>query len=285
MRIVNTFISETNDIPEYTKTSLEQARRNNPETPIDFIAAKPADYFNDLDINWINQKDVEGVLLKRFRSVSWFDRHGTPNTTHPSPDSFWAKTAERLFYLEEYIWQNQYTDVVHIENDVMLYGDIMELNSAIPVTGITTSPFQTTFALAYISDPQYYRNVCSSLIEFMRYGEQKLLGFGYDHISEMSLLNLAWHQGVIGTFNIFPEENNDWVFDPASYGQFLGGTNNNHARGFTDSKHYIGQKIRSGKFEVSFDSDGPKVWDKENNVHKKIFNLHIHSKNLKDFVA
>lgn len=283
MRIVNTFISETNDIPDYTRISLEQARKFNPETPIDFISAKPADYFNDLNINWVNQKDVEGESLKLFRSVSWFDRHGTPNTSHPSPEGFWAKTAERLFYLENYISENDFHDVVHFENDVMLYGDINNLNPMHPIMGITTSAFQTTFALSYISQPKYYQHCCLAFVEFMKYGEIKLLRCGYDHISEMSLLNLAYRNNIIESFNIFPQSDSDWVFDPASYGQFLGGTNNDHGAGFIDPKHYVGQKIKQGSIEVLFSNGCPTIINKSNGTEKKLFNLHIHSKNLKDF--
>lgn len=284
MRIINTFISETSDIPAYTKISLEQARRHNPSIPIDFISASPAEYFKELDINWVNQKDVEGDLLQEFRAVSWFDRHGTPNTSHPSPEGFWVKTAERLFYLEEYISQNKFSNVFHFENDVLLYGDISTINPNHAVLGINTSEFQTTFALANILDTEYYRHVCMAFIQFMKHGERALLNVGYDHISEMSLLNLANRNNIIGSFNIFPEPDNEWVFDPASYGQFLGGTNNEHGPGFIDRKHYIGQALMQNRISVSFNDGCPYVYDNEKDIERKLFNLHIHSKNLKDFV-
>ena len=283
MRIVNTFISDTNDIPEYTKICLEQARKYNPSTPIDFISAKPADYFKELDVNWINQNDAIGDSLKAFREVSWFDRHGTPNTKHPSPEGFWAKTAERLFYLDEHIWQNDLEDVVHFENDVMLYDDINNIKPTHNIMGTNASFYQTTFALAYIRNKEYYRHLCFMLINIMRQGERKLLSFGFDHISEMSLLSTAEKLNNIGSFNTLPEKDNDYVFDPSSYGQFLGGTNNEHGPGFIDSKHYVGQKIKSGHIEVLFGSNYPVVYDKIHDTHKKIFNLHIHSKDLGRF--
>jgi hypothetical protein len=284
MRIVNTFISDTNDIPEYTEICLRQARKHNPSVIMDFISAKPADYFKDLDINWVSQNDLIGDSLRSFREVSWFDRHGTPNTSYPSPEGFWAKTAERLFYLDEYIWQNDLTDVIHFENDVMLYEDVEKIKPTHNIMGINTSFYQTTFALAYIKNKEYYRNLCFALINIMRQGERNLLSFGFDHISEMSLLSMAEKLNNIGSFNSLPEKDNDYVFDPASYGQFLGGTNNEHGPGFTDPKHYVGQKIKSGHIEVLFGPNYPVVWDKLTDTHKKIFNLHIHSKNLGEFV-
>jgi hypothetical protein len=284
MRIVNTFISDTNSIPEYTKLSLQQARKFNPSIPIDFISAKPASYFKDLDINWVNQNDVKGESLQAFRDVSWFDKHGTPNTKYPSPEGFWSRTAERLFYLEEYISQNNIENIIHFENDVMLYDSVEKIKPIHNVMGINTSFYQTTFALAYIKNKESYKDTCYSLINIMKTGEKNLLSLGFDHISEMSLLNIANKLNIIGSFNTMPEENNDYVFDPASYGQFLAGTNNEHGPGFIDQYHYIGQKIKSGEIDVIFDKHQPMVIDKINNIYKKIFNLHIHSKNLQRFV-
>ena len=98
-----------------------------------------------------------------------------------------------------------------------------------------------------------------------------------DHVSEMSLLHMASREQLVFGLPILPSQNDTMVFDPGSYGQFLGGTNNGHGSGFTDPQHFIGGAIRRGELCVKFDGE-PTV----NEI--KIFNLHIHSKNLKGFV-
>jgi|TARA_R110000824_G_scaffold318921_3_gene506037 hypothetical protein len=48
--IINTFISDGGDIPEYTNISLRQARKTNPDADIRFICADNQDIFDELDI-------------------------------------------------------------------------------------------------------------------------------------------------------------------------------------------------------------------------------------------
>ena len=74
MRIVNTFISETNSIPEYTETCLRQARKFNPSIEIDFISKEPASYFSELKINWVDQAQINSEELDNFKKLSWFNR-------------------------------------------------------------------------------------------------------------------------------------------------------------------------------------------------------------------
>jgi len=118
----------------------------------------------------------------------------------------------------------------------------------------------------------------------MKSGERHLLSFGFDHISEMSLLSMANKLHLIGSFNTLPEPESEFVFDPSSYGQFLGGTNNEHGPGFIDHKHNIGQALIQNRISVSFNQGAPYVYDNEKDIERKLFNLHIHSKDLERFV-
>ena len=108
MRIVNTFISEDDTIPEYTEESLYMARKNNPYVKIDFICKSKQQYFNKYDINWVPQSDLaNGDILNKFNKVCKFNRHGKPKTTYPCNHDFWHRTAERIFYLQEHISRNK----------------------------------------------------------------------------------------------------------------------------------------------------------------------------------
>ena len=85
--IINTFISDTEIVPTYTEISLRQARKLNPSLPIHFICKNKPLYFDDLNITWINQDSINGDLITFFNNLSWFNRHGTPQTTHRPTDS------------------------------------------------------------------------------------------------------------------------------------------------------------------------------------------------------
>lgn len=284
MRIVNTFISDTNEIPPYVEISLRQARKMNPEIEIDFISKKAADYFEELSINWIPQDDITHPILDEFRRLSWFDSHGTPNTTYPSPDEFWQKTCERIYYVMAHVYNNNYKKVFHFENDVLLYGNLKDLEPAGETAKVTDmSPTQTTFAFCYFPNAEQIAYLCLCFNHLLTMGNYELQEFVNDHISEMSLAKIMRDVGTIESFSILPQGGQRFLFDPGSYGQFLGGTNNGHGNGFTDPKHYIGQAINEG-LEVGFVDDKPYVLDKDK-IYYQLFNLHIHSKNLGEFIG
>lgn len=283
MRIVYTFISDIHQVPEYTKYSLQMARKKNPCLQIDFICKKHDPMFDEYNINWISQDCLsDGSILKRFNEVCKFNRHGKPNTTYPSAHDFWHRTAERVFYLQEYISREKLTDVFHLENDVIMYHSVESTlydTSKDKISVVMMSHTHTTFAFCHIPVFQKMEKLCSSFIEMLDdIGEKNMIIYGgYDHISEMSLLNLALRNKIVRSFPVLPGQTK-YVYDPGSYGQYFGGTNNGHGPGFIDPTHYVGSAIAGNHIHPEFNDRTPMV-----DGHK-IFNLHIHSKNLKDFI-
>ena len=77
-------------------------------------------------------------------------------------------------------------------------------------------------------------------------------------------------------------EDHHYIFDPGSYGQYLGGTNNGHGSGFIDQKHMIGSAMLAEEINAEF-NDRPYVI-RMDGERFQIFNLHVHSKNLERFV-
>ena len=286
MRIVYTFISDIETVPEYTIHSVAMARKNNPSINIDFICKEHQSFFYDYGINWVKQDSLsDGELLQEFNKVCDFKRHGKPNTTYPSTSDFWHRTSERIFYLQEYVSRNNFTNVFHLENDVIMYYPAKETlpdTDRNKVSVIMMSNTHTTFAFCHIPTASKIENLCLSFIEMLsNIGEDNLrLYGGYDHISEMSLLNLALRNNVVRSFPIMPPEPSVFIYDPGSYGQYFGGTNNGHDAGFVDTTHYIGSAIVSNMpIKPTISNNKPMVGN------HRIFNLHIHSKNLKDFVV
>lgn len=280
MRIVNTFISDDDTpVPHYTKISLQKARELNPDIEIDFICNKKEYFFDDLNINWIPQASLEnGDILKTFNSICDFRRHGTPNTTYPSPRLFWHRTAERIFYLQEYLQQTQLQNVFHFENDVIIYYSLSHAEVSDKILVTTMSDTHTTFAISYIPSYLLLSQLCDFFNEALSFGENRLMALGYDHISEMSLLNIAYRNGLVKTWPTVMNETGAFIYDPGSYGQYFGGTNNGHSSGFIDPTHYIGKAIMANLIHPVIENGKPKT---ESNM---IFNLHIHSKNLERFI-
>ena len=74
------------------------------------------------------------------------------------------------------------------------------------------------------------------------------------------------------------------VFDGASYGQFISGTNNGHSKGWAGNHHRIGSLINQKIINVEFNFENKKPYVVYNGDKTLIANLHIHKKNLNEFV-
>lgn len=92
------------------------------------------------------------------------------------------------------------------------------------------------------------------------------------------------------------------VWDPNSWGQFLGGTSRNHGKdpGFTDGSHIAGQAIRVSRCTVKMicsailGSDrrkgddcatAPQVKCGEDSTWTPLWNLHVHSKHTRKYIS
>jgi len=282
--IVNTFISDSEIVPNYTVLSLKRARELNPDLPINFICKKKQPFFDKLSINWVDQADyTKHQLVQDFNKLSWFQRHGTPQTTYPSPDGFWHKTCERIFYLAAYADINNLKTFLHTENDViMFYSFAVLMKDVGPNEFLATimSDKQATFAVMYCPTHEHLTNLCKHMLDIMRLGESEIRQYyELDHVSEMSLLRIAMSFGTIDTFKTIPGLGPGvFCFDPGSYGQFLGGTNNGHTEGFKDFNHYAWRN----KCEAYMIDGLPYV--KRDGIRNPLFNLHIHSKKLEGFI-
>lgn len=79
------------------------------------------------------------------------------------------------------------------------------------------------------------------------------------------------------------------LFDPSSWGMYLGGSLQGHAPGVSFPYHWIGPDLRKGRFRVEWRMDErerrfPVVIDRRHeNREWKLNNLHVHSKRIDDF--
>jgi hypothetical protein len=277
MRIVNTFISDTPIIPEYTRISLGQARKLNPDIPIDFICLEKQEFFDELNINWISQTDLsDGQMIIEFNNISPFKKIEVAKTKHKSPELFWHRTAERIFYIGEYMNRAKTKDVYHFENDVLIYYALELADKSANILITPQTEREATFSFCYFPNAKKIFKLCNYFNELLTDKDSELYNSGYGFISEMSMLSLALKNNIVESFPTIKSDEK-FIYDPGSYGQYLGGTNLNHPAGFTDPFHIIGKKIQDQEIQVTFDTV-PKT---NNNL---IFNLHVHSKELNGFV-
>ena len=222
-----------------------------------------------------------------------------------SADDFWTITMTRLIYIENFLKKFQFTDVYHFENDVLLYYNLKEhhnkFQSLYKHLAITPGgPDKNMTGLLFIHNWQSLSLMTQFFIDIVKvYGAEKLKEiYKIDMIHEMSLMKLyeiEKKQEFLSYLPILPfGEHSKWydvfnsIFDPASWGQFVGGTTNG-IPGAKPPDHYIGQLLISNpEYGVIWKEDdkGRKIpYFKYDDNEVKINNLHIHSKNLHLYIS
>jgi len=232
-------------------------------------------YFKEFNIQLINKNDLND---HGFNKKSQLDRHFR--------NGFWHLCSLRFFYLYSYIEKNNINKCLHIENDVMIYKDL------------TNYEFQTD-KIACTFD--CYKRVIPSIIYIPTPNHFNLIISNYDNKLD-DMYNLAkFDENIIERLPIYSDcsINNEFlmitknyskynmIFDAAAIGQYLGGVDPRNKQG--DTTGFINEttiiKYNTNKF----------YWIKENELYYPhidingqlipIFNLHIHSKNLKNFLS
>jgi hypothetical protein len=266
-------------LPGYLKYTFSQIRIFNPDVVVYFITNKEHlkdDVFKEYNIIPVN-KD-----LYHSDKISSFER------LYKKP-GFWTITATRLIYIENFIRKKNLTDVYHFENDVLLYYDLKELHDifinlfkGLAITRGGTDKCMTGFM--FIKNAGSISEMTDFFISLL--SELGVNGiknkYRMDMVNEMTLMSVyfASHGGSLPTMPHSEYANQfNSIFDPASYGQFVGGTTNGMP-GAKPKDHYIGQMLTENP---SFDI----IWNnkrqpclKYNDNEIRINNLHIHSKNL-----
>lgn len=222
---------------------------------------------------------------------------------HPEK-SFWAVSMTRFIYLENFMRAKNLRHLYHFENDVLIYFDISkahhifrQLYSNIAIT--PGGPMMNMTGFMYIDNYRALEHMTDFFIHTLAKlgvdGVRKKYNCSMVH--EMSLMAAYYEEYgpqymaylPILPFGEFSQNFDKFnaIFDPASWGQFVGGTRDK-VPGAKPADHYIGPLLsKNPQYKVEWkDEDGLKCpyFNHDGNL-VKINNLHIHSKNLGAFLS
>ena len=197
-------------------------------------------------------------------------------------DGFCNNTSKRLFILNEYMKQKGLKNVIHLENDVLLYSDMnYDLDEKIYIT--MDEENRCVPGIVYIPNHELF----DRLIQEYNY-------------SKDDMVNLAIfynrHRDIVNTFPIIDNSvqpsiyNKEFerfhsIFDAAAMGQYLGGVDPRNIPG--DTTGFVNETciIQYDKFQFKWMKNGghyvPHILINNNWI--QVNNLHIHSKRLKEF--
>jgi hypothetical protein len=209
-------------------------------------------------------------------------------------NGFWHFSSARLFVLHSFMVKYNVKNVIHIENDVLLYYNCDEI--------LTESLYNQK--QAYIPFDSYDRNVAS--IVYMPDGatfERILEQYNFNKNDMYNFSEIRKKTDLINTFPIFVNHDmfpndgekafvtNGWerfggyIFDAAAMGQYVGGVDPRNIYG--DTRGFVNETC-----VIKYNDEGEIFWQtvaglskpfiktRESGVEIPIFNLHIHSKAL-----
>jgi hypothetical protein len=304
------FVHSGLSLPSYIEYSLKQARLFNPSATIFLLMNEraqncrinkeicPENGIQVFFIEALNRSDAHKKFLKETKlDKKW--RAG-----------FWMKTTERFFVLDEFMRKFGLKNVIHIENDTMLYFDIYKYLDVFSSYHGIAAPFDcdTRCIPCFVYFPDYIAS--NHLVDFIAKNQESM-----NDMNDMVML--AYYKNKYPT-KIFPlpllplsfvkneklinkleqsvrnqeEYANKFlkfysIFDAASLGQYLGGVdprNDISIPGFINETCVFDPSVfRYHWIEDEFGRKVPYIeYDKE---LFRVNNLHIHSKKLSDFTS
>lgn len=234
---------------------------------------------------------VDGCdLISQFQHGSTLDRNFR--------NGFWFLASHRFFVLHQVMKQHHITDVIHLENDVLIYYHVDTLTPHLNKECIYI-PFDSLqrniASIVYIPTHDIWQSILEQYnvnLNDMNNFRNIQVHFQEKHardlVQHFPIFCEPWHPDPAIRFVSTNFDTFHMVFDAAAMGQYLGGVDpRNDARntvGFVNETCVV--KYNQYRFCWETSSDGGKrpflVLSPERQI--PIFNLHIHSKDLFRFI-
>jgi hypothetical protein len=205
-------------------------------------------------------------------------------------DTLWRYSCERFFVIEAVMKHLDIESVLHLENDNLIYHtpDLQYLRDVFKGSiGLTEiNSHYLSAGVIYIDNIDVLGKFNSGLNNLMEQGKEQLLN-QYAQDTKKEMANEMWLMNVLSgqcdfikLLPIFPDNNSKYVYDCASWGQYVGGAFHKPGVPHYEDAHYIGRKIKDGTYKIEMIDSQPYVVRNRRNKWP-LFNLHIHSKDLK----
>lgn len=303
-------------LPPWLGGALRQARIFN-TAPIYLVAEsralEAAKLPSELDVIAVHLETLPvSEKHKSFRRISPMDTSFA--------DGFWTFTTERFFVVESAMRQLNLRNVLHLENDVLLYCDLTRLaptlaglysgvastfiNDVLCVPGLVYFPdvgAAARLTRALIGALEAAIRAAPTLEQRQRINDMVLLGMlraeGAYLIDHLPIVPPDYPAPLRSDLGHVPDEPSrysanfgalNFIFDGAALGQYLGGVDPRNARppsnGFVNPSTVFDPRLL--KPHMTADSEGRKfpVVETTSGIIR-IANLHMHSKDLRPFLS
>jgi hypothetical protein len=253
--ITNLLLFDNNDITVITNKKFFINFTNLNVTLID------CDYLDDMNYN------NNSMIDKQFRN------------------GFWHLCSLRMFYLYSYIKKYDLNNIIHIENDIMCYENFDNIENKFVENKVYATfdcDFRVIPGIIYISNYKAFEPIIENY-NFNLNDMENFAKFNEDIILPLPIFLNYDNLKITKLFDHF-----NYIFDAAAIGQYLGGIDPRNQSG--DTRGFINEtcliKYNDFIFNWIINKNGLyQPFININGQYIQIINLHIHSKNLKNFIA
>ena len=232
------------------------------------------------------------------------DRYNTFSVNHQDinfRDGFWLRVSTRFFLIDNYIKKNNIQNFFYIENDVLLYSDFVDIlqilkDSNCDMCISIDSEKRAVPCLIYFKNSESTNDFSNHIYNNRNWNDMENL-FIYYELNKHKVINFPiitsnseiemisqtgiTDSGKINYSNMYDKFQS--IFDPQAIGQYLGGLDQRIHH--TNTIGFINETtiFNIASFDYIWENNIPYMILK-NGEKIKINNLHIHSKNLKQFI-
>lgn len=294
-------------LPDYLESAIKQARMFN-SCNIIVVANEKAFQQANGNLEKYDTLCVACESLDKTFEHFMFMYHSTLDKYFRN--GFWNHATERFFYLQDVMQKFNLSSVIHIENDNMFYVDVYELlpvfKEHYPHIGLTMdNDGRCIPGIVYIADKESMDHLAEYIAKFAFQGRNDMeiiasyyKEFGFALASQLPIIMKEYviERDLVSPYGHFAQ--NKWnycqyadafssIFDGAAIGQYLGGIdprNGPSVPGFINESCVFNPSLLVYSWKT--DERNRKVpYASYRGVEYRINNLHVHSKDLVQFLS
>jgi len=241
---------------------------------------------NLTNVNEVNVINVNDLAINRLQSIDFYKNDCDP---------LWKTSFERFFYINDFLLKTKINDIIHFDNDVLIYKNVHNFISILNDTTTNASFTQhkedeLVCGFTYIKTYHSLVEICDNLFDLATLGIPRLKSLFNDMPHEMKLLgHIHKNSDLISILPSTPQDKSfvkfNFVFDPSTYGQYLGGSGNAPKNTVHPSNvnRLVDRFIVSNTIKPVVDKFNKQPYIIYDNQQIPICNLHVHSKQLGEF--
>jgi len=293
--VMNYILYTTNKNPKHLNECISNIKKVDEDSNIYLISDELTKYKDVISI--VSSKVISPQTKKLLDRKIYKD-------THYESNPLWEASLIRIFILRDFVRKYQLKDIIHFDNDVLVYVPSHKLidlflKDRVNITRVNKN--QIVFGYSYFNNFEVLDSLSNQLLKTI-YKEIQKPEWVTKPKNEMKLLASIYNDQP-DFFNIlesYPNNKSKYIFDPAVYGQLIGGTYRRPRRlvpkrffrtgheespkrylprgGWLGNVHEVKESFLLDRSKVVFNKKRPIL--KNKNGKYRIVNLHIHSKEL-----